>query len=323
MLQPPEGTGATFLAAPFVDNIERLDADFAVLGVPFGVPYNMRQVHYGASEAPRAIRERSFRFGVMRDNFDFDIGCTFGELGFRIADCGDVAGDPRTIDRNSERAVAAIGRIVEQGAVPIVLGGDDSVSAMAIGSLASRAPVTVIQIDAHIDFRDEVNGNRHGFSSPMRRASEMPWVERIVNVGARGVGAGRMQEITDTLARGNRIVTARLIRERGIDAVLEHVPEGANVHVVLDCDGLDPSVMPGTSVPSPGGPGFFEIASLLGRLGQHGKIVGFNVAEFYPSLDVNGITALAIVRLLVAMMAGTRIDLRKVPAIYAPARTRV
>jgi agmatinase len=316
MLQPPEGTTTTFLAAPFADDIQTLDADFAVIGVPFGVPYNMRQVHYGATEAPRAVRERSFRFGSMLESYDFDLGCAFADLGIRLVDCGDVAGDPHSIGKNAERAISAIRQIANQGIVPIVLGGDDSVSAIAVGSLESRAPVTVVQIDAHIDYRDEVNGIRDGYSSPMRRAAEMPWVERIVNVGARGVGAGRNQEIKDTLARGNRIVTARHFRENGIDAAIEQIPENGNFHIVLDCDGLDPSVMPGTSVASPGGLTYFEVATLIGRLGRHGKIVGFNLAEYYPSLDINGISALAVVRLLVTMMAGTKIDLRSVPSLY-------
>lgn len=308
MLQPPEGTASTFLGAPFGAKLEALKADFAVVGVPFGIPYGIRQVHYPPSDAPRAIRERSHRYGRMLEHYDFDLGCAFADLGIRLVDCGDVVGDPRDLEGNARRAIETVGKIAAASVVPIVLGGDDSVSALAIRGLQSRAPITVVQIDAHIDYRDEVNDVRDGYSSPMRRAAELPWVRRIVHVGTRGLGSARPQDVADTLARGNRIITAATMRERGPASVLEHVPAGENIHVVLDCDGLDPSCMPGTSAPMPGGLHYSETAELFTQLGRHGRIVGFNVAEYYPTLDLNGITALSIVRLIVTLMAGTRAD---------------
>jgi agmatinase len=319
LVQPPEGTHATFLDAPLISDLATLTADFAVIGVPFGVPYGMRQVHYGPADSPRAVRERSFRFGRMLDHYDFDYGGTFADLGLRIVDCGDVVADVRDIDANARNAVAAIRQVSERGAVPIVLGGDDSVSALAIRALENRAPLTVVQIDAHIDYRHEVSGERHGYSSPMRRAAELGFVDRIVHVGSRGIGSARAQDIADTLARGNTIVTAGAVRERGIAHVLKQLPEEGNYHIALDCDGLDPAVMPGTSAPAPGGLGYDDTAALFRGLGSRGKVVGFNLAEHYPALDVNGITALTAVRLIVNLMAGTRIGNRRQAPIHAVA----
>ena len=315
-IQSPEATHTTFLGAELVSDLTAVAADFAVIGVPFGVPYGMRQVHYGPADAPRAIRERSFRFGRMLDHYDFDYGCTFSDLGLRIVDCGDVVANVRDVEGNARNAVAAIRQLSEHGAVPIVLGGDDSVSALAIRALENRAPVTVVQIDAHIDYRDEVNGERHGYSSPMRRAAELGFVDRIIHVGSRGIGSARSQDVADTLARGNRIVTAGDVRERGISHVLEQIPAGGNYHVVLDCDGLDPAVMPGTSAPVPGGLSYDDVATLFRALGKRGRVIGFNLAEHYPSLDVNGITALTAVRLIVNLMAGTRIGSRTQAPIH-------
>ena len=315
-IQSPEATHTTFLGAELVSDLTAVAADFAVIGVPFGVPYGMRQVHYGPADAPRAIRERSFRFGRMLDHYDFDFGCTFSDLRLRIVDCGDVVANVRDVEGNARNAVAAIRQLSEYGAVPIVLGGDDSVSALAIRALENRAPVTVVQIDAHIDYRDEVNGERHGYSSPMRRAAELGFVDRIIHVGSRGIGSARSQDVADTLARGNRIVTAGDVRERGISHVLEQIPAGGNYHVVLDCDGLDPAVMPGTSAPVPGGLSYDDVATLFRALGKRGRVIGFNLAEHYPSLDVNGITALTAVRLIVNLMAGTRIGSRTQAPIH-------
>ena len=144
----------------------------------------------------------------------------------------------------------------------------------------------------------------------MRRAAELGFVDRIIHVGSRGIGSARAQDVADTLARGNTIVTARAVRERGIAHVLQQLPAGGNYHVALDCDGLDPAVMPGTSAPAPGGLGYDDVAALFRALGSRGHIAGFNLAEHYPALDVNGITALTAVRLIVNLMAGTRIGNR-------------
>jgi agmatinase len=270
---------------------EQLSARYAVLGIPHGVPYPGRNTASGASQAPRAIRERSARFGRMLGHHDFDLGRAPGPLS--IADCGDF---PVT------HATAAVRAVLERGAMPIVLGGDDSITALALRGFDGHGPLHVLQVDAHIDYRDEVDGVRDGYSSPMRRAAEMPWVERIVHCGARGVGSARPADVADTLARGNAILTAREVRQAGIERVLAEFPPGARYYVAFDCDGLDPAVMPGTSAPLPGGLAFDDAAGLLAGLARRGRVAGISFAEHFPSLDMNGITALAIVRLIVNLI---------------------
>lgn len=306
LLEPvPEGA-PTLLGAPRGE-LEALVAPFAALAAPFGVPYTIRNVHHGASEAPAAVRAISARFGRMLEHYDFDLGGTpFNGKPWPIVDLGDVRADPRDLPGNAARVTEAVSAVVARGAVPVVLGGDDSVSALAIRGLEQAGPLSVVQIDAHIDFRDEVGGEREGYSSPMRRASEMAWVERIVHIGARGLGSARPGDVEDTLAAGNLIITAREVREKGIKPIVRSLPRRGRYHVVLDCDGLDPSVAPGTSVPSPGGLSFEQAADLLVGLAQRGRIVGMNVAEHYPALDWNGITSLVIAR-LIAIWIGTAV----------------
>lgn len=308
LTQPPEGTASTFLGAPYSPDLSTGEADFAIVGLPFGSPYKMRQVHYGASDAPKAIRDRSARFGAMLDNHDFDFGCAFSDLNIRIRDCGDVIGYPGDILGNNARATSAVQRVLDSGAVPLVLGGDDSITALSLGAFEKFAPITVIQIDAHIDYRDNVDGITTGYSSPMRRAAEMPWVDRIIHIGARGIGSARPRDVSDTLAHGNKIVTVKAFRSMGVDAIVSELPAGGNFYVALDCDGLDPSVMPGTSAPVPGGLRYEEVADLFLQIGSKGRLVGFNVAEHYPSLDLNQITALGITRLIMTLCASTRIN---------------
>ena len=182
------------------------------------------------------------------------------------------------------------------------IGGDDSVPIPILRAFAERGPITVLQVDAHLDFRDEVHGVREGYSSPMRRASEMDHVTRIVQVGLRGVGSARPADVEDARAAGNVLVTAREVRERGVGWVLDQLPVDASVFVSFDCDGLDPSVFPAVSAHAPGGLGYPEAFALLGGIGP--RLAGAVITEYVPALDESGISALVAVRLLVALIAG-------------------
>lgn len=284
-----EDTG--FLGAPII-RLEALASPFAVIGIPRGVPYPNRTV--GATDAPAAIRARSARFGRMLGHHDFDLGRALVADGRNpIADVGDVAAD---------NATAGVRAVLARGATPIVLGGDDSITALAIRAFDGHGPLTVLHIDAHIDYRDEVDGVRDGYSSPMRRAAEMPWVARIVHCGTRGVGSARPEDVRATLARGNAIFSAREVRATGVETVLAVFPPGERYYIAFDCDGLDPAVMPGTGAPLPGGLSFDDAADLLTGLARRGRVAGISFAEHFPSLDVNGITALAIVRLVIQLV---------------------
>jgi agmatinase len=300
-------TGSNFLS--FLNqqtqtDLDRLHADFAVVGLPFGSPYHMQGVASGASTAPAAIREKSHRFGNMLGQYDFDFQ---GELldgrDITIVDCGDVIADPRDIDGNNRRATGAVRAILDRGAFPIVLGGDDSIPAFAIAAFADIGPLTVVQIDAHIDYKDAAHGGiRDGYSSPMRRSAELPFVEKIVHVGIRGLGSAHRTDVEATLANGNAIVPARVVHQVGIQAVLDEVAPGANVFITLDCDGFDPAVMPGTSCPMPGGLTYWQGADLITGLVDHARVVGINTAEHFPALDIHGITSLTLARLLVTLI---------------------
>ena len=127
------------------------------------------------------------------------------------------------------------------------VGGNDSVPIPFLAGFAEAGPVWILQIDAHIDWRDEVHGECFGYSSPMRRASEMGHVAGIVQVGMRGLGSARYAELEDARRYGARIVTSREIHAHGVEAAIRHIPEGASIVVTLDCDGLDPSLMPGVA----------------------------------------------------------------------------
>jgi agmatinase len=301
----PSPPASSFLGAPVETDLARIDADAAIIGLPHGWAYPRPGTTAGCAEAPAAIRRRAERLARFRGNWDFDLGGPMlpDDRPPRFVDAGDVAGDPSDGAGNAKRITEAVGALLERGTVPICLGGDDSVPIPMLRAFTGRGPITVVQVDAHLDFRDEVDGVRDGYSSPMRRASEMDHVARIVQVGLRGVGSARAQDVEDARAAGNVLVTAADIRERGIGAALEVLPgEPRSIVVSFDCDGLDPPAFPAVSAQAPGGLSYAEAAALLGALGP--RLAGAVVTEYVPALDTTGSSALVVVRLLVTLLAG-------------------
>jgi agmatinase len=296
---PPQ---AGFLGVPIETDLTRLDADVAILGVPHGWPYPRPGATAGCAEAPAAARRRSQRMTRFIDHWDFDID---GPMRLpRMVDAGNVPGDPSGGPGNSLRTMDAVAAILDRGAVPICIGGDDSVPTPILRAYEGRGPITVLQVDAHLDFRDEVDGVREGYSSPMRRASEMAHVGRIIQVGLRGVGSARASDVDDASATGNLLVTARQLRERGIPWLLQQLPPDASVFVSFDCDGLDPSVFPAVSAAAPGGLSYVEASDLLEGVGP--RLIGAAFTEFVPELDQNELSGLVLVRLITRLAAGVR-----------------
>jgi agmatinase len=243
------------------------------------------------------VRRRSQRMARFRGHWDFDLdGPMLAADGPRLVDAGDVPGEPDDGPGNAVHTEAAVRAILARGAVPVCIGGDDSVPIPILRAFADRGPITVVQVDAHLDYRDEVEGVREGYSSPMRRASEMPHVERIVHLGLRGVGSARASDVDDSRAAGNLLVTARELRERGVPWLLGQLPADGTVFLSFDLDGLDPAVAPGVSAVSPGGLDFREAADLVTGVGV--RAVGAAFTEYVPSLDQGDLTALTAVRLL-------------------------
>lgn len=294
----------TFLGVPSV-SLEGLgEADAVILGIPYGVPYPDPGLTTGCSEAPAAIRARSARLARFVDHHDFELdGPMLPPNGrYRVVDAGDVPGTPNDGAGNHRVAEAAVASILDAGALPLILGGDDSISIPALRAYADHGPIWILQVDAHLDFRHEVDGVRDGYSSPMRRASELSHVAGIVQVGLRGVGSARSSDVADARSRGNHLLTARELHERGVPWVVEHLPADASVFVAFDCDGLDPSAMPAVSGLAPGGLTYDEAVALLRAAAGERRLVGAAFTELIPARDVNEMSALVVVRLLACLI---------------------
>ncbi len=254
----------------------------------------------GHALAAAAIRAASQEDAALVDHWDFDLGGPLFDG--RPVSCIDAGDIPTTLHDNAgnrARIEARTREILALPAVPILLGGDDSVPIPFLAGFAGHGPVWVLQIDAHIDWRDEVHGERFGYSNPMRRASEMPHVAGMVQVGLRSVGSARPAEVEAAQRYGSRFVTAREIHAQGVEAALRHIPAGARVVVTLDCDGLDPGIMPGVAARAPGGLSYTQAIDLIAGLGRRARIAGFDLVELYPPADIGNLSALTAARLLV------------------------
>jgi agmatinase len=291
--QPP---AVAFMGASGDAGME--DADAVLFGAPHGTPYEGIPNEPFAS-APDALRRALEEDSRWTDHWDFDLGGPLlGDGGFTLHDAGNLPTTAHDGLGNRQLIRQATAAVVAAGAVPIMLGGDDSTPVPFIEALAPLGPLTIIQVDAHIDWRDERRGERYGFSSTMRRASEMDHVERIVQAGIRGLGSARREEVEFARDWGARIVNARELHQDVMDAVMAHVPAEANCLITLDCDALDTGIMPAVMSPTPGGLSYMQAIDLVAAVTAKARLVAFDMIEFVPERDATGTAAFTAARIV-------------------------
>ena len=273
-------------------------ADLVVFGAPHGTPYRGIDNQQFAS-APEAMRRALEEDARWLDHWDFDLGGPLlGDGQFTVADAGDLRTTASDGPGNRQLIRDATAHIVKQGAVPLMIGGDDSTPIPFIEALEPLGPLTIVQIDAHIDWRDERRGEPKGFSSTMRRASELDHVENIIQVGIRGVGSARRSEVEFATDWGAKIVTARDMHRDGAIAALQHLPDGANCLITLDCDALDSAIMPAVMAPTPGGLSYTQTIDLIAAVIRKARLVAFDMIEFVPDRDPSGVAAFTAARIV-------------------------
>jgi agmatinase len=303
----PVVTHQTFLFSELCTDLENLKADIAFLGIPYGAAYDQFAISSEQSKGPDAVRRASDRVTRGLDHFDFDIGGTLLDgKPVRMVDCGNVAGHPSDHKVHLRNAEAAVRQILKAGAMPIVLGGDHSTPIPIFKALEEVGEtITLIQIDAHLDWRDEINGEREGLSSVIRRGSEMDHIGDIFQIGLRASGSGRTEEYEAALAYGSNLIPAHEVHEIGMKAVLDRIPDGGHYYLTVDADGVDPSVMPAVLGPAFGGILYPQMRTLIHGLAKKGRVVGMDVVEIAPDRDVNRQTVIAAGRLIYNMIGAT------------------
>lgn len=291
---------STFLGLEACTDLSALTAPIALIGAPCATPY--RAVGAYCRNAPDALRQATAALTANIDRYDFDSGGpVFPDAGRRAVDCGNLPFDEADAAGNREAIRQAVGRVVARGAVPVLLGGDDSIPIpmiQALGEAPGNKRYTILQIDAHIDWRDEHMDERLGLSSTMRRASEMPHIERIVQVGARGIGSAAAEDYEAARAWGVTFVPARQLHREGVEAALAAIPQGSEIIICIDADAMDPSIVPGVIARSFGGLSYDQTVDLIRGAAQRGRIAAMDFVEFMPERDIDGMGALAVARVI-------------------------
>ena len=272
----------TFLRLKHIHDITTLDADVAVMGMPtdIGSPFMP-----GARFGPRSIREHSLRFS-SKGYYDTNLKRHFLQYetqNGRITDVGDTDIIPPRPDLTFDGATAMAKRIFDHGALAVVLGGDHAISFPIVRGFTDD--VYVIHFDAHIDYAPFIHGIEMSNSQAFRHIHALPNCKGITQVGIRGL---RNVEswINDSISDGNRVIITEEYYDRGNDGVLANIPANANVYVSIDIDVLDMSLVPGTVSGEPNGLKYNELRDTLTAIAEHCNVVGFDLVEVNPQLDV-------------------------------------
>lgn len=272
-----------------------VDAAGAYDTVFVGEPYDGAVIgRTGAREGPAAIRDAltSTKTHHFAD----------GPLG-PIGDIGNV-------DVDWTSSVAAVQRAVEEtitplhdaDALPVFLGGDNSLTVPNVAPLLSRSSVGVVSLDAHLDCREVREGPTSG--TPYRQLFDRG-LDSLVVLGARHFETStQYHDYLDE--QGGRIHSAASVGAdpAGMAATaLEELSDVETVYVSLDADVLDATAAPGVSAPTPGGLTSRELFAVLGRLAADDRVAGFEVVECSPPLDTDGRTVTATARAIAHFLA--------------------
>lgn len=274
----------------FLASADHAAPDAVILGVPYDRTQSYRR---GAALGPQAIREASQSIESYSPALDRDLE----EL--RLTDLGDLPVndlEPPTMVAAVERAISSLGAT----ALPVVLGGDHTLTVGAVRALAAQHPhLMLVQFDAHADLRDVYEADSWSHACAMRRAWEILGDGRIVQLGVR---SGTREEFSFARERCRWSLGALTVPET-VFRELRQSP----VYLSVDIDVLDPACAPGTGNPEPGGPVFRELLEAL-RLLRGMRVVGIDITEVSPPHDPSGITAVAaatLVRELALLFAAT------------------
>jgi agmatinase len=301
------GVGLTFGRVPLVLDAAGLQgADVAIVGAPFdeGVTYRP-----GTRFGPRAIRSaEDVAFPIARPHMELGID-PYAELD--VVDYGDVDVRPSDLAWSHAALRAGVTDVLQAGAVPIVLGGDHSLSTPVLEALAAhhgRDGFSVVHFDTHADTGSDEREAPHGI--PFHKAVVDGHLDgrNIVQVGLRGAWPFP-EDFRWMREAGFRWHTAGEIVERGIGPVVRDAIEHARTraprtYLTVDVDVLDPAFAPGTGTAEPGGLTTRELLWAVRTVASELDLCAMDVVEVSPPYDPAGITAMAAQRIVLETLSG-------------------
>jgi agmatinase len=284
----------------------------AIVGAPFDDAVSHRP---GARFGPRAIRQASYHSGAINS---LQLGIEPYEW-LDVVDAGDAPVTPMDIERGHwviERKVLEVAR---SGAIPIVLGGDHSItfpSATAVAAAVEPKRLGIVHFDAHADAAASTWGNLRSHGTPMRRLIESGAVagSNFVQVGLRGYWPGpatlewmrehgmRWHLMTEIEERGAEAVVA--------DAIAQALDGPELIYLSIDIDVIDPGMAPGTGTPEPGGMLTRELLRAVRQVVGSVELAGMDVVEVAPPFDHAEVTAAAAHRCVLEAISALAVKRR-------------
>ena len=275
----------SFSTTLFADaDAEYSSADYVLFGVPFDGTTSFKA---GCRDAPLAIRQVSYNIETYLPFYDLEMtDVSVHDMGDMYVEC--------LPDLMVEQVADAVNDLMKDEKVPIMMGGEHSVT---IGAVQTLRPAWYVVCDAHLDMQDEYRGSPFNHDCVTARVSEA--VENIVIIGAR---SGCKEEFE--YARENyHLYTADDVEERGIRAVLDEVSEligDDSLYLSIDADAIDCCLTPGLGTPEPFGLTPKDVRAVIRRLAKNA--VGFDYVEVLP--NDQGQTAMVAAHMIREFIAG-------------------
>jgi agmatinase len=280
----------TFMNLPWITDPLQLIArgvDVAIIGAPFDDAVSHRS---GARFGPRAIREAQYTSGSIHS---LQLGIEPFDL-LTVVDAGDANIIPAWIDRGHAMIYRKVHEVAATGAIPIVLGGDHSItwpSATAVAEVRRPGSIGIVHFDAHADTATDDWGVLAGHGTPMRRLIESGAVagKNFVQVGLRGYWPP-VDVFEWMKEHGLRYHFMTEIEERGAEAVIDDaIAEALDgpdaIYLSVDIDVVDPGLAPGTGTPEPGGLISRELLRAVRRIVGAVELAGMDIVEVSPPYD--------------------------------------
>ncbi|MDD2482751.1 MAG: arginase family protein [Candidatus Shapirobacteria bacterium] len=212
-----------------------------------------------------------------------------------IVDLGDIKNKGKNLNT---KITESIRFIISNNSVPIVLGGDHSITYPILQAYNQK--FNILHLDAHSDYQrfDESEAMESGLV--MRRSKSLKNVNKIIHAGIRGyLNSG--QGIRDSLSDGNSLITCEVLKKEGVTSILSQLDD-LPLYISFDTDVLDPSICPGTTVPEPGGINYDLARSILTESVKHSRLIGADFVELNPKYDINQISSLHVSKLIIDML---------------------
>ncbi len=289
----------TFFRAPWKEDLQ--DVDIGVIGVPFDGGVTNRP---GSRHGPREVRNQSSLVRLINQA----TGVAPHEL-CRVADIGDAwVPSPFELVGSHKAIQDTFDRVVEQGIVPLAVGGDHSVTLPIFRAIAKDRPIGMIHIDAHCDTGDDYMGSKFHHGAPFSRAVEEGLLDpkRTIQIGIRG-SVNDIDLWKFSHDSGMRVMYMEEFYKLGVEKTIaeaRRVVGDGPVYISFDIDSLDPAFAPGTGTPEVGGLSSLE-AQLLIRGCSGLDIIGADMVEVAPSFDPSGSTAMVGANILFELLCVT------------------